>query len=397
MNAVVLLRMLLTRLGFAVGRLLPLRPRVVLATAHGDRLSGNLAWIREGLRAERPDLAIVELTDHPGRGLRRTLRSVVQAVRAGFHLASARLFVVDDYFFPMYVVRPRAGTTFVQAWHACGAFKKFGYSVLDKGFGADEAYIRSVPIHANYDLCLVSAARFIPAYSEAFRQPPERFDARLGIPRTDLFFDSARSTAAATEVRRHYAIPDNRRTVLYAPTFRGKRITEARSPLDLDIEALAAALGEDHVLLRRDHPFVRASRPGPQQRARGGFEIDVSDHPDMNELLLVADVLVTDYSSAMYEYALLGRPIGFFAPDHAAYEAERGFYFDLATGLPGPIFTTTDDLARWLRAGEFDAERVRRFAAQSFDAADGGATHRFVAEVVGPAMSGQPRPGRAAT
>lgn len=402
----VLLRTLLTRLGFAFGRLVPPRPRVVLATSHGDRLSGNLAWIRDGLRAARPDVAIVELTDHPGSGLRRTLRSVVQAVRAGFHLASARLFVVDDYFFPMYVVRPRAGTTYVQAWHACGAFKKFGYSVLDKGFGADESYVRSVRIHANYDLCLVSAARFIPAYAEAFRQSPERFDSRLGIPRTDLFFDPARAAAAAAEVRRRYAIPAGRRVVLYAPTFRGRRITEARSPLDLDVDVLAAALADDHVLLRRDHPFVRASRSTPGSAptrpagagagARGPFELDASDHPDMNELLLVADVLVTDYSSAIYEYALLGRPIAFFAPDHAAYEAERGFYFDFATGVPGPVFTTTEDLARWLRAGPFDTDRVRQFAAESFDAADGRATHRFVTEVVDAAMAGERPAGRAA-
>jgi CDP-glycerol glycerophosphotransferase (TagB/SpsB family) len=384
MNGLVALRVALVRLGFLLGRLVPVRRRVVLATGHAGRIGGNLAWIRDELRRSRQDLPIVELAHEPGGGPRGHLAAGIQAIRAGYHLATAALFVIDDYFFPMYVVRPRSGTTYVQVWHACGAFKRFGYSVLDKAFGADEAYVQSVPIHSNYDLCLVSAARFAGAYAEAFRLPIERFTARLGIPRTDLFFDEERQARTVTELRRRYAIPEGRRVILYAPTFRGERITVARNPTDLDFAVLRSALGADHVVLLRSHPFVRARlRAGP---GLGDFVIDVSDHPEMNDLMLVSDVLVTDYSSAMYEYALLGRPMAFFAPDHEAYEQERGFYFDYRSGVPGPIFTTTRDLAGYLRAGQFDVERVRRFAAESFDVADGRATSRFVQDVVGQAI-----------
>ena len=120
---------------------------------------------------------------------------------------------------------------------------------------------------------------------------------------------------------------------------------------------LREALGDDHVLLVRLHPFVRSRTAiGPELE---GFAIDVSDHPDINELMLVSDVLVTDYSSAIYEFALLGRPMVFFAPDYEAYEAERGFYFDYRTGVPGPIFETSEALAAYLRAGEFDLETGR--------------------------------------
>ena len=372
MNAFVAARALLVRIGFLVGRSLPLRSRVVLASAHGDRITGNLAWIRDGMRRELPDVPIVELTFRPG-GARTYARAAMHALMSGFHLATARLFVVDDYYFPMYVIRPRGGTTYVQVWHACGALKKFGYSVLDKHYGADAAQVEAIPIHTNYHRCLVSAARFIPAFAEAFNLPAARFTSALGIPRTDLFFDPDRSAAAAAAVRGRYPIPEGKRVILYAPTYRASRMTNARDPLDLDLGALEAALGSDHVLLLRSHPFVR-------QRSRlasgSPFAIEVSDHPDINELMLVSDVLVTDYSSAIYEFALLGRPMAFFAPDHAAYEASRGFYFDYVRGVPGPVFTATDELASWLRAGSFDTDRVRRFAAESFDVADGRATAR---------------------
>jgi len=380
----VALRAALVRLGFALGRLFG-RPaaRVVLATSHAAEISGNLAFIRDALARMAPDVPVTVLATRPESGLRGLPRAAVAAIRAGFALARARLSVVDDYFLPMYVVAPRAGTRYVQVWHGCGAFKKFGYSTLDKTFGSSHAFVEELPIHTNYDRCLVSAARFAPFYAEAFRQPVEKFDASLGIPRTDVFFGSLRADAER-RVRERYPIPAGRRTILYAPTFRGESIVRARSPQELDLGALHAAIGADHVVLLRQHPFVRSATPiDPALR---DFVIDVSDYPDINELMLISDILVTDYSSAIYEYALLDRPMAFFAPDHAAYEAERGFYFDFQTGVPGPIFEATAGLAAWLRAGQFDLERVARFRQESFDVADGGATERFIERVVLPAI-----------
>ena len=385
-------RAALVRVGFAIGSLLPLRRRVLLATFHADRLEGNLAWIRAGLADARPGVQVTVLARRVRPGAAGAALAAVDAVVAGWHLARARLAVVDDYFFPMDVVPKRAGSRFVQVWHAAGAFKRFGYGVVDKGFGADAARAAARPIHASYDLCLVSAARFAPFYAEAFGQPLERFTARLGIPRTDLFFDDARRAAAEAGVRARYGLDPGRRVVLYAPTFRGERITDATSPTELDLGALRSGLGDDHVVLVRAHPFVTArighgQAPGATGSRPGDATVmDVSDWPDMNELLLVTDVLVTDYSSAIYEFALLGRPIAFFAPDHAAYERERGFYLRFPEDLPGPAFDTTAKLAAWLRAGAFELDRVRAFAAASFDVADGNATRRFLDEVVQPAL-----------
>jgi CDP-glycerol glycerophosphotransferase (TagB/SpsB family) len=378
------LRTALVRLGFAVGGLLPVRRRVVLATAHADRLSGNLAWIRDHLATHEPGVAVVVLARWTRAGRGGATRAALDGLVAGWHLATARLFVVDDYFFPMYAIRPRHRTRFIQVWHACGAFKRFGYGAADKTFGADEAALAEFPIHTNYDLCLVSAMRFAPFYAEAFRQPLERFSARLGIPRTDAFFDADRIARVSAAIRSRYGIPNGKRVVLYAPTFRGEQVTRARSPEDLDFAVLNEAIGADHVVLLRAHPFVAA-----RQRLGGGlaaFVIDVSDEPELNDLMLVSDVLVTDYSSAMYEFALLERPIAFFAPDHAAYERERGFYLDYPNDLPGPVFETTAALAAWLAGRQFELEAIRRFRAESFDVADGRATARFVNEVVLPAV-----------
>lgn len=391
-DLVIRLRILVVRIAFAVARFLPLRRRVVLATAHDATLRGNLRVIGDALRAADPPVAVTVLA-HASRGdLRGKVRSVWQAALAGYHLATARVFIVDDYFFPVYAIRPRPGTTIVQTWHASGAFKKFGLSVLDKSFGATEALTRRVRIHANYDVCLIGSRAGAVFYAEALGQPVERFRPDLGIPRTDALFDPEAIARTTASVHARYGIAPGKRVILYAPTFRGDSVGAAVAGPMLDLPLLRAALGADHVLLLRLHPFVRAGLDIPPSVA--DFAIDVSDHPDINDLLLASDILVTDYSSVIFEFALLRRPMVFFAPDLDDYEGERGFYFDYRTGVPGPVFTTSAEIADYLQSRTVDIERIDAFRAWAFEVADGHATQRFLDQIVRPALDGRLETGR---
>jgi CDP-ribitol ribitolphosphotransferase len=381
----VTLRLAAVRVGFMIGRLRPVGNDVVLATAHSSTIDGNLRAIRDDLAA-RGVPGVRTLAQAHTRAFGRQVHAVVASVLAGYRLARARLFIVDDYFFPLYAIRPRRGTTVVQVWHACGALKRFGYSVLDRRFGADEALVNVVPIHSGYDICLVSSTAAVPFYAEAFRAPPEIFVSELGIPRTDVLADPERRTTAAAAVRSRHALPPGRRVILYAPTFRGDRIGDARAGVQLDLAEMARILGEDHLVLLRLHPFVRDRFViAPQLRT---FVVDASDDRDVNELMAASDVLVTDYSSAVFEFALLRRPIVLHAPDVDEYEQERGLYLDYRSAMPGPVFQATEPLAAWLRAGDFDLERVDRFARTWFDVADGNATRRFSERIVLPTLAG---------
>jgi CDP-glycerol glycerophosphotransferase (TagB/SpsB family) len=376
------------RVGFLLGRLRPIREHVVLATLRATEVQGNLRYVRGEMSRRRPSVPHRILAYRTRGGMRGRFVGAWHAVRAGYHLATARVFVVDDSFFPMDVISPRSGTIRIQTWHAAGAFKRIGYSVLDRSFGADEQTVKLVGIHGNYTVCVMPSETAIGHYMEAFRLPRERFTASLGVPRTDVFFDTEHRDRAGEAIRRRYGIPTGRRVVLYAPTFRGDRVLDARYDDYLDLRTMREALAPDWMLLLRLHPFVRQGvRLTPDV---ADFVVDVSDWPDMNELMFVADVLVTDYSSAIFEFALLQRPMAFLAPDYQAYELERGFYFDYRTGVPGPVFAETAPLAAWICAGDFDLERVGRFAAASFQVADGHASERLVDRVILPALRHEP-------
>ncbi len=378
------IRMAAVRAGFLAGRARRVRDEVVLATLRATDVQGNLAYLRREMARREPAPPVRVLAYRTRGGVRGRVAGLWYAVVSGYRLATARVFIVDDWFFPMYVITPRPATIRVQTWHAAGAFKKIGYSVLDKTFGSDEALVSLVPIHSNYTLCVMPSETAIRHYMDAFRQPRERFTAALGVPRTDLFFDPAHRERATAGIRARYGIEPGKRVALYAPTFRGDTVTDARYDDYLDLALMRAALAPDWLVLLRLHPFVRDQARITSDLA--GFVADASDWPDINELMFVSDVLVTDYSSAIFEFALLERPMAFLAPDYEAYERERGFYFDYRSGVPGPVFADTAALAAWLRAGDFDLDAVRAFARDAFQVADGHASERLVDRVVLPAL-----------
>ena len=385
-------RVLAARVGAALARLRPIQERVYIVANRDGELRGNLAEIERTLRAlPAPPTILREVESEGERSggvpILNLFIAVLRIVKRSYRVATSRVVIVDDYFFPIYPVKKRSGVTIIQVWHACGAFKRFGRATLDSEWGADEIFLKWVPIHANYDLTLVSSASIAQIYADAFGQPVEQITAAFGIPRTDALASSPRRDATEREVRTRLGLTDSRPTILYAPTFRGADLKGADAPELLDIAALYRALGGQYRLILRLHPFVKSAMRIPEE-ARD-FVVDASREPDVNEVMLAADILVTDYSSIIFEYALLNRPMAFLAPDLAAYERERGFFFDYRSGVPGPVVETTEQLITWISAKAFDLPRVAKFAAESFDVMDGHATERLVEQVVLPALRGE--------
>ena len=248
---------------FGVARRLPLRHRVVLATAHADEIGGNLASIRDELA--RPSTAGPRRRPRPSprvgwRG--RVVGGLAARVLAGYHLATARGVHRRRLLLPDLRDPPAPGTTIIQTWHGCGAFKKFGYSVLDKSFGADEALtgrvrdplqLRRLPRRLD-----VGRRRTTPRRSASRSSASGRTSASRGPTSC-----SARSGSPARRAARPRAATpsrDGRRVILYAPTFRGDSVTDAHAPTTSTCGVLRDRLGDDHVLLVRLHPFVRARR-----------------------------------------------------------------------------------------------------------------------------------------
>jgi teichoic acid ribitol-phosphate primase len=377
-------RIWLIRVTYALARLFPLRERVVLAASNRSRIDGNLAAVRHELRLRNPPIPSIALAYRPPHGVLGASGTLLHDLRTTWYLATSRVFVLDDYCLPVYVVRRRHGTRVIRVGHAIGPSKRWGYGNPERTKSTSAALMREVQVHSNYDVCVLGSQRGIASYAEATRTPPDRFVTDIGIPRTDVLLDPDGHREALARVHAAYPQLSGRRVVLYAPTYRRVGRT-AVHPESLDLALMSRRLQPNWVLAIRRHPGTRGPLRVPAD-ARG-FAVDVSDYPEVNELLLGVDVLVTDYSTVVYDFGLLGRPISFYTPDYEQVAQRQGFFIDFRGEEIGPTFTTTQQLVEWLSAGELNGEGARTFAKRWLDVADGHASQRFVDRLVVPALA----------
>jgi CDP-glycerol glycerophosphotransferase len=274
--------------------------------------------------------------------------------------------------------RRRDGQIVVQTWHGT-PLKRIGFDIEDVQF-ANPRYLEKVAKEVPSWSYLVSPNPFsTPIMRRAFRYEGEIIEA--GYPRNDVLASPDRDLLAE-RVRARLGLPPGKRAVLYAPTWRDDSFYgpgKYRLDLRLDLDRAASVLGDDYVLLIRRHPNVVDTVPA----AAGGFVRDVSGYPDVAELFLVADVLLTDYSSLMFDYANTGRPILFFTYDLEHYRDRlRGFYFDFESQAPGPLLGSGDEVIEALRsidqlAGDYSGPYAR-FTEQFCALDDGKAAQRVI-------------------
>lgn len=238
--------------------------------------------------------------------------------------------------------KKRDGVVFLETWHGT-PLKKLGFDMEDV-FSSNPEFKTVFYTQAKEWDYLVSANPFsTDVFARAFGYPRDRI-LEYGYPRNDILYAADRDETAV-RVREELGIPEGKRVILYAPTWRDDQavsVGQYRFELALDLARMKRELGEDSILLLRTHYYV-----AQQLDLTGyeGFVYDGSRYEDVSRLYLVSDCLVTDYSSVFFDYANLRRPILFFAYDHESYADEmRGLYIDMEKELPGPVLTTNDEL-----------------------------------------------------
>ena len=304
----------------------PVEDAVFFESFYGQSSSDNPLGVDQALARIRPQTArywsVVDGSVAVPDGAVR----IIEGSREWWRVrGAARVLVVNDWLRKRF--RRRKQQRVLQTWH--GTMLKRLALDRDPGLRTRIAVKRE---SGRWDALLAQN----PHSAEIFRSAYDMHRPiwQDGYPRNDVFADAARMPG----VRRSLGLPDSARVVLYAPTWRDDR-TEMVDYVDL--ASFAGELGDDHVLLVRGHS--RTLRYG--QDLEADRLIDVTSYPNMADLLQVADVFVTDYSSAMFDVIGTDKPLVFFTPDLAHYSTDlRGFYFDLLAEAPGPVVQDRDGL-----------------------------------------------------
>jgi len=368
------------RRGFypALLRSAPLRDAVLFISWKGKQCGDNPLGIAEELRRRGDDRehlwAVTDWSVPVPEGGTAVLRGTQEYYEA---LARSKYLISNDDMQAPF--RKRDGQFYVQTWHGT-PLKKIGFDIANPQFISGTAYFDHLARDiAQWDLLLSPNPFSTSVMRGAFRYEGEIGE--YGYPRNDLLCRSGAAETAA-RVRDRLGLPDGKRVVLYAPTWRDNQVyangRRYRFDMRLDLERAWAELGEDHVFLIRGHHHMADDVPAGM---RPGFAVNVTAYPDITELYLVSDLLVTDYSSTMFDFAVTGRPMVFFTYDLADYRDNlRGFYFDFEAEAPGPLLATSDEVIAAVRDADSVAASYRdayeRFAARFAPLDDGKAGAR---------------------
>jgi CDP-glycerol glycerophosphotransferase len=356
----------------------PVRDQILFISWKGKQCGDNPLGIAEELRRRgdgREQLwAVTDWSVPVPEGGTAVLRGTQEYYEA---LARSKYLVSNDDMQPPF--RKRGGQLYLQTWHGT-MLKRIGFDIANPQFISGTAYFDHLARDvAQWDLLLSPNPFSTPLMRRAFRYEGEICE--YGYPRNDLLRRPDTAELAA-RVRERLGLDPSKRVVLYAPTWRDNQVyangRRYRFDMRLDLQRAWRALGEDHVFLVRGHHQMADDVPAGM---RPGFALNVTAYPDITELYLVADVLVTDYSSAMFDYAVTGRPMLFFTYDLAEYRDNlRGFYFDFEAEAPGPLLTTSAEVIEAI--GDIDSvaapygQAYERFAAKFCALDDGKAAAR---------------------
>lgn len=304
-------------------------------------------------------------------------------LRGAWQAADARLIFLCESSHLISALPLRKGTTVVQLFHACGPFKKFGFSTAGRLFGDTKKNMLRFHANRNYTFVTVASEAAIPPFAEAMcLVGQEEKILPIGVSRTDIFFQADFHEAARQKLLSVFPQAAGKRVLLYAPTYRGNAYDAATADA-LDIGAFYEAFAADSVLLLKNHPITR-HRPQIAP-AFSDFAADVSQEMSIEELISVASVCITDYSSWIFEAALLERPMAFFPHDIETYHDWHGFYQPYEDFVPGPIGRDTGELIEAVREalGEPWRQQVRAFRKKYMDTCDGHATQRILLRALG--------------
>ncbi|CRZ33453.1 CDP-glycerol glycerophosphotransferase [Herbinix hemicellulosilytica] len=266
------------------------------------------------------------------------------SIRYAYYLARCKYYVFNVRQ-PDWVVK-RKGNVFLQTWHGT-PLKRLVFD-QEEVMTASPLYKAQFYKHSRLWDYLVSANKFSSeVFRSAFLYDKEILE--YGYPRNDLMYHPDKDKIAA-DIKRKLRIPEGKKTILYAPTWRDDEYYgkgEYKFSLKLNLRLLRKELGNDYAILLRTHYYIadKLDVTGLED-----FVVNVSGYDDITELYLISDILITDYSSVFFDYANLKRPILFYTYDLEKYrDMLRGFYLDIEKDVPGPLLFTDEEVVEAIK------------------------------------------------
>lgn len=363
---------------FNMSRIFPVKKnRIAFVAPHHGGEADSLGILRSYVEKKGGyDIVTISTSDlhidfsSVSRLISSAVRAIIFFTAKAKALATSEYVFLNDNFMPMASLNFSKKAVITQLWHAEGAFKKFGLSAPLQ----DDVRDREKKCSEKLTYVICSSKNVAPIYAEAFGVDESKI-LPLGTPRTDMLLCGRDVNKIRAEFDEKHPDCKGKKLVLYAPTFRDDPQTDKNTVSHIDADAFNKALGNEYRLLIKLHPQIHSG-----ETIEG--TTDVTEGHDINDLALICDTLITDYSSVCMDFALLSKPCIFFAFDLESYEKERSFYFDYKSYVPGPVVSDFGSVIEEIKNPRKSEEKLRSFRDFNFDYIDCNNTERIWKRII---------------
>ncbi len=346
------------------------KPVVLFMSEQSTSISTNLKAVKDRMLARGMDKDYVILESYrssvttPRMGLSSWMETLKKMAMSDFIFLDDHAPVLD------WLILDK-DTTLVQLWHAGAGFKASGYSRWGH-IGCPAPY----SCHRQYKYGISGSKNISHFFSEVWGINDSQV-LPTGMPRIDEFLDESYRAKKTKELYEKYPICKDKKVILFAPTYRGKNKATAYYPYELiDFEKLYDLCGDEYVVLFKMHPWVAAGVP-VEDRFKDRFA-DVGRYPNINDLFYFTELLITDYSSNIFEYSLMKKPMLFFAFDEIQYSFSRGFHRAYEESAPGKVCHTFEQVLEAIAEKDFEYPKVEEYVEKHFDYIDSNASDRVI-------------------
>lgn len=335
-----------------------------------DEIGGNLLCMDNAISGKEFNKKYY-LKDR--RKHKRGLKEIIMEMKL---ICSSEYVLLDDFCPLISLMHVKKNQKIIQLWHGPGAFKTMGLSRNDK----KPSKIKKLLTHRNYTKAIVTSDEIKWCYRDAFNMDINNIKS-VGFPRTDMFFDKKYIKETRDKLLKKYPQFKGKKIITFAPTYRG--VSLAKSYYDykeLDIDKIYKDLNEDYVFIVKLHPglmdfeskeiFFKSLKKYPD------FYYDFTSYRDINDLLLITDILITDYSSVVFDYLLVDKPIVYFTYDLDEYENNRGLYYPFKDYVYGSIAKDSNQLIKAIKKEDMMEAKRKKFRDKFMKSCDGHSTKR---------------------
>ncbi len=340
--------------------------KILMMSRQSDTISLDFKMIKENINKRYPDYKVVVLTKKLLK--KNAVRYYFHIYRQMYHLATSRVCLVDTYIIPVSILKHKKNLTIIQLCHGIGNLKKFGHQTLDNESGKGRHLSELMNMHSGYDYLISTSKKTSEFYAQAFNMSVDKM-LNFGTPKIDYILNIGKKKK---EVLKKYPHLKDKPVILYVSTFR----TYEDDYLKKFVDAAKNYLDKYNVIMHI-HPVAYKHHPDIDKYITDDRIYRCKDIQTV-DLLSVVDYAITDYSSFVFEPAILEKPTYLYVSDYDKYTEKNGLNVNIFEELPGYVFRDANDLFKKIETGKYDKKIVKKFRDRHVENCKGTATKEIV-------------------